>query len=145
MKKLKIEVLKRQEVSKINLRSLRKQEHVPCVMYGAGTEVYFHAHKNNFRNLIYTDQLYLVEIDMEGELHKCIFQSVQFDPVSDEILHIDFIEVKEDKEVTVKLPINFIGRAAGVRSGGRLLSRRRSLKIKAFIKDNSLIISSFKD
>ena len=94
MKKLKIEVLKRQEVSKINLRSLRKQEHVPCVMYGAGTEVYFHAHKNNFRNLIYTDQLYLVEIDMEGELHKCIFQSVQFDPVSDEILHIDFIEVK---------------------------------------------------
>ena len=111
MKKLKIEVLKRQEISKINLRSLRKKDHVPCVMYGAGREIYFHAHKNNFRNLIYTDQLYLVELDIEGELSKCIFQSVQFDPVSDEIIHIDFMEVKEDKEVTVVKNIKFLPQA----------------------------------
>ena len=135
MKTIKIEVLKRKEISKINLRELRRKDHVPCVMYGSGKEVFFHAHKNNFRKIIYTDQLYLVEIDLEGQKHKCIFQSVQFDPVTDEIIHIDFIETQDNKKVNIKMPISFIGRAAGVRNGGRLLSRRRHLKINGLVKD----------
>ncbi len=119
------------ETNKIANRALRNQGKVPCVLYGGEKQVYFSATENDLNKLINTPEVYLLNIDIDGESFKAILQDIQFHPLTDRIIHIDFLHVFDDKEVTVNIPINFIGTPIGVRNGGNLLVRKRSIKTRA--------------
>ena len=119
------------ETNKIANRALRNQGKVPCVLYGGEKQVYFSAKENDLNKLVNTPNVYLVKIDIDGESYQAILQDIQFHPLTDRIIHIDFLQVFDDKEVTVSIPVNFIGTPIGVRNGGNLLVRRRAIKTRA--------------
>ena len=135
MKTLAINVKTRKSVGKSSTRALRNQGNVPCVLYGGEKQVTFYAHENDFRNIVYTPDTYLIELDIEGSQTKAVMQDIQFHPVTDKILHIDFLEVFETKPVTVSLPVILNGIAIGVRNGGNLLFRRPKIITKGLIAD----------
>jgi len=127
MKTLAISVKQRENVGKTSTRALRNQGKVPCVLYGGEKQVAFHAHENDFRKLVYTPDVFIVELDIEGSKVKAIMQDIQFHPVTDKILHIDFLEITDDKAITVSIPVILNGLAIGVRDGGNLMFRRRKI------------------
>ena len=131
MKSLAISVKKRENVGKSNSKALRNQGKVPCVLYGGEKQVCFYAHENDLRKLVYTPDVFLIDLDVEGTKTSCILQDIQFHPVTDKILHIDFLEVFADKEVTVEIPVVLKGMAIGVRNGGNLLTRRNKIITRA--------------
>jgi|TARA_B110000438_G_scaffold159721_1_gene152960 large subunit ribosomal protein L25 len=131
MKSLAISVKKRENVGKSDSKALRNQGKVPCVLYGGEKQVCFYAHENDLRKLVYTPDVFLVDLDIEGTKTSCILQDIQFHPVTDKILHIDFLEVFADKEVTVEIPVVLTGMAIGVRNGGNLLTRRNKIITRA--------------
>ena len=135
MKSLAISVKKRENVGKSNSKALRNQGKVPCVLYGGETQVCFYAHENDLRKLVYTSDIFLIDLDVEGTKTSCILQDIQFHPVTDKILHIDFLEVFADKEVTVEIPVVLTGMAIGVRNGGNLLTRRNKIITRAIPGD----------
>ena len=119
------------ETNKIANRALRNQGKVPCVLYGGEKQVYFSATENDLNKLVNTPDVYLLNIDINGESFQAILQDIQFHPLSDRIVHIDFLQVFDEKEVTVNIPINFIGTPIGVRNGGNLLVRKRAIRTRA--------------
>ena len=119
------------QISKIANRALRNQGKVPCVLYGGEKQVYFSVSENDLNKLVNTPAVYIVEIDFEGTVYKAILQDIQFHPLTDRINHVDFLQVFEDKEVTINIPVNFNGSAIGVKNGGNLVIRRRSIKTRA--------------
>ena len=127
MKSLAISVKSRENVGKSNTRALRNQGNVPCVLYGGEKQVCFYAHENDFRKLVYTPDVFIVELNIDGEVKRAIMQDIQFHPVTDKILHIDFLEIFDDKPVTVSIPVILNGLAIGVRNGGNLMFRRRKI------------------
>ena len=127
MKTLAISVKQRENVGKTSTRALRNQGKVPCVLYGGEKQVAFHAHENDFRKLVYTPDVFIVELDIEGSKVKAIMQDIQFHPVTDKILHIDFLEISDDKAITVSIPVILNGLSIGVRDGGNLMFRRRKI------------------
>ena len=133
MKTLAINVKEREKVGKTNTRTLRNQGNVPCVLYGGEKQVTFYAHENDFRKLVYTPDTFLVQLDFNGKKIRAIMKDIQFHPLTDKILHIDFLEVFEDKAVTVSIPVVLNGAAAGVRNGGVLMFRRNKIITKGLI------------
>ena len=133
MKTLAINVKERQHVGKTSTRALRNQGNVPCVLYGGEKQVTFYAHENDFRKLVYTADTFLVELDIDGSTTKAIMQDIQFHPVTDKILHIDFLEVFDGKPVTVSLPVILEGVAIGVKNGGNLMFRRPKIVTKGLV------------
>ena len=127
MKSLAISVKSRKNVGKSSTRALRNQGNVPCVLYGGEKQVCFYAHENEFRKLVYTPDVFIVELSIDGEVKRCIMQDIQFHPVTDNILHIDFLEVFDDKPITVSIPVILNGLAIGIRNGGNLMFRRRKI------------------
>ena len=119
------------ETSKKANKALRNQGKVPCVLYGGEKQVYFSATENDLNKLVNTPDVFLVKFEVGGEAFQAIIQDIQFHPVTDRILHIDFLQVFDDKEVTVNIPVKFIGTPIGVRNGGNLVVRRRSIKTRA--------------
>ena len=135
MKSLAISVIEREKVGKSNTRSLRNQGNVPCVLYGGEKQVCFYAHENDFRNLVNTPDVYVVELDISGKKTRAIMKDIQFHPVTDRILHIDFLEVFEDKEITISIPVILNGLSIGVRNGGNLMFRRRKIITRGLIEN----------
>ena len=133
MKTLAISVKERENVGKTSTRALRNQGNVPCVLYGGEKQVTFYAHENDFRNLVYTPDTFVVELDINGSKTKAIMQDIQFHPVSEKILHIDFLEVFDGKPVTVSLPVILEGVAIGVKNGGNLMFRRPKIITKGLV------------
>ena len=119
------------ETNKIANRALRNQGKVPCVLYGGDKQVYFSAIENDLNKLVNTPDVYLIQVEVAGETFQAILQDIQFHPVTDRIIHVDFLQVFDDKEVTVNIPINFLGTPVGVRNGGNLLVRKRSIRTRA--------------
>jgi large subunit ribosomal protein L25 len=134
MKTIKISAEKRTELGKTSTRELRKAGHVPCVMYGGPEVIHFHAHENDFRHLVYTPKAFIVEVDLDGKKHKAVMQELQFHPVTDKLNHIDFVEVFDDKPVTVEIPIELTGAAIGLKDGGKPRQRRRVLKVRGLVQ-----------
>jgi len=134
MKTIKISAEKRTELGKKSTRDLRKIDHVPCVMYGGAEVIHFHAHENDFRHLVYTPSAYIVEVELDGKKHKAVMQDLQFHPVTDKLNHIDFVEVFDDKPVTVEIPIKLVGAAIGLKDGGKPRQRRRVLKVRGLVQ-----------
>ena len=134
MKTLAISVKERQNVGKTSTRALRNQGNVPCVLYGGEKQVTFYAHENDFRKLVYTPDTFVVELDINNGLKtQAIMQDIQFHPVTDKILHIDFLEVFDEKPITVSLPVILEGVAIGVRNGGNLMFRRPKIISKGLV------------
>lgn len=133
MKILAISVKERQNVGKTSTRALRNQGNVPCVLYGGEKQVTFYAHENDFRKLVYTPNTFVVELNINGSKTKAIMQDIQFHPVTDKILHIDFLEVFDGKPITVSLPVVLDGVAIGVKNGGNLMFRIPKIVSKGLV------------
>lgn len=131
MKSLAISAKTREKVGKSDSKALRNQGKVPCVLYGGEKQVSFYAHENDFRKLVYTSDVFLVELNIDGTKFSAIMQDIQFHPVTDKILHIDFLQVFDDKEITVSIPVKLTGLSIGVRNGGNLMHRRKSIITRA--------------
>lgn len=136
MKALTIKGTKRESVGKVSTRALRNADQVPCVIYGGDENLHFAAKENDFTKLVYTPDVYTVVIKLDsGESIRAILQDIQFHPVTDRILHIDFYQIFDDREITLDIPVRTVGTPAGVRAGGVLLIMNRSLQVKA-LPDN---------
>lgn len=132
MQSITIKGSKRESVGKAATKALRNAEKVPCVLYGGDQPVHFSADEAAFRNLVYTPNVYTATIELEGgETFNAILQDIQFHPVSDKILHIDFYQLHDDKEVTMNIPVKLVGSSKGVMIGGVLRHNLRRLKVKA--------------
>jgi len=139
MKTITIEGQLRTESGKKATRQLRSQQLVPGVIYGGKSEVNFSAHAASFKNLVYTPEFMLAEIKVDGNAHKCILKDLQFDKVSDALIHVDFLELVSDKKIIATLPLKYTGTAAGVRAGGKLVTKMKSVKVKTlpqYLKEN---------
>src|SRR6202000_1319339 len=139
MKTITIEGQLRTEMGKQATRLLRSEEKVPAVIYGGAKEVNFSALATSFKTLVYTPDFQLAEIKVGGNAYRCILKDLQFDKVTDELIHADFLELVEDKKVIATIPIKFTGAAKGVKDGGKLITKMKALKVKTFpkhIKEN---------
>ena len=139
MKTITIEGQLRTEIGKKATRQLRSQELVPGVIYGGAQEVNFSAPAKAFKNLVYTPQFQLAEVKVDGKSYTCILKDLQFDKVKDNLIHIDLLELVEDKKVLADLPLKFNGTPVGVKEGGKLITKMKSLKVKTlpkYLKEN---------
>ena len=136
MKSITINGSKRESVGKVSTKALRNAGKVPCVLYGGEQAIHFSADELSFRHLVYTPNVYTASIELEsGEKFAAILQDIQFHPVSDKILHIDFYQLFEGKKITMTIPVKLSGASQGVLNGGRLLFTNRKLKVRALPKD----------
>jgi large subunit ribosomal protein L25 len=134
MKTITIEGQLRTETGKKTTRQLRSQGLVPGVIYGGSQEVNFSAPVLAFKNLVYTSEFQLADINVEGKTYRCILKDVQLNKVTDELSHLDFLELVEDKQVVATIPIKFAGTAVGVKEGGKLVTKMKTLKVKTYPK-----------
>lgn len=139
MKSVQIQGKSRSEHGKKATRHLRSEGQVPAVIYGGESNIHFSASQLSLRPLVYTPDFQLAEITVDGKTHKCIMKDLQFDVVTDELNHIDFLELVDDRKVIADLPLKFIGQPKGVKDGGRLEIKVKSLKVRTlpkFLKEN---------
>ncbi|MFO7863055.1 MAG: 50S ribosomal protein L25 [Salinivirgaceae bacterium] len=135
MNVFEVKVKVREVTGKKDAKKLRKQEMVPCVIYGAKDVKHFYAHKNDFKDLVYTQNVYKVALDIDGAKHMAIMKDLQFHPVTDELIHIDFMEIEDGKLIAINVPVRLNGTAPGLMKGGRLRARRRYLKVSGMVAD----------
>ncbi len=131
MKSFKLEGTVREVLGKKATKAARKGDNVPCVVYGVGENVHFEVSNNAVRKLIYSPEVFLVELSVAGKEYKAVMKDLQFHPVTDKVLHIDFLEVSLDKPVVFNIPVKLEGLAEGVKAGGKLTQEMRYLKVKA--------------
>ncbi|MFI2743012.1 50S ribosomal protein L25/general stress protein Ctc [Zhouia sp. PK063] len=131
MKSITIKGSQRESVGKAATKALRNAEQVPCVLYGGKNPIHFSAETIAFKDLVYTPNVHTVVIDLGDATHNAILQDIQFHPVTDEILHIDFYQLHDDKEVTMEIPVKIKGNSPGVMKGGVLRLNQRKLKVKS--------------
>ena len=119
------------------VKTLRRESGVPCILYGEGIKenVVFSVDKKELGQIIYTPFAYIIELNIDGKKYLATFHAVQYHPVTDEPLHVDFLSVTEDKPVAIAVPIEITGTSVGVREGGKLQQTTRKLKISANLKD----------
>jgi large subunit ribosomal protein L25 len=134
MRTITIEGQLRTEKGKQATRQLRSEEKVPGVIYGGAKEVNFSAPATSFKSLVYTPDFQLAEVKVDGASYKCILKDLQFDKVTDELIHIDLLELVEDKKVIATIPIKFTGASKGVKDGGKLITKMKALKVKTYPK-----------
>lgn len=134
MKTITIEGHLRTENGKKAARQLRSQEMVPGVIYGGSEEINFYASAKAFKTLVYTPDFQIAELNIDGKSYRTILKDLQFDKVSDKLAHVDLLELVEDKKVIATIPLKFTGAAKGVKDGGKLITKIKSLKIKTLPK-----------
>lgn len=120
----------RTELGKKSTKALRKEESVPCVVYGGDSNIHFSAPAKSFRDLIYTNELRKASIEVDGKKIDAIVKDIQFHPVSDKILHIDFLELVAGQLLKLEIPLRLTGSPEGVKGGGVLVQKVRKLKIQ---------------
>ncbi|MDP4130158.1 MAG: 50S ribosomal protein L25 [Bacteroidota bacterium] len=135
MQTITIEGQLRTGLGKQATRQLRSEGKVPGVIYGGASELNFSAPVTAFKNLVYTPVFQLAEIKLDGKSYRCILKDIQFNKVTDALNHLDFLELVEGKKVTATIPLKFTGAAKGVKDGGKLITKMKALRIKAYPKD----------
>jgi len=134
MKSVSLSGSLRANVGKTDAAALRSKGLVPCVIYGAGEQIHFSADARHFNQIIYTPETNLVEIEVNGNKYRTVLQEAQFHRITDNLIHADFLQVTDDKPVTVKLPVKIVGgQAEGVKAGGKLNLKLRKLKVRGLI------------
>jgi len=135
MKSITIKGSQRESVGKAASKALRNAGQVPCVLYGGDNVLHFSAPELAFKNIVYTPNVYTAAIELNGKTYDAILQDIQFDPVTDKIIHIDFYQLNKSKEITIEVPIQVEGTSPGIMAGGTLRIVNRKLKVKA-LPDN---------
>ncbi len=135
METIEIIGYKRANLGKQNSKKLRGEGNVPCVVYGGKEQIHFHSPMILFRDLVYTPGANFVKLNIEGVEKDAILQDIQFHPVSETILHADFLELQDDKKVKMEIPVKIIGNSPGVQQGGKILMRIRKLSLMAYPKN----------
>lgn len=135
MRTITIEGQPRTGTGKKAARQLRSQGLVPGVIYGGSTEISFEAPAQAFKSLVYTPEFQIAAIKVGADTYQCILKDVQFDRVSDSLIHLDFLELVEGKKVVADIPLKFTGTAAGVKAGGKLVTKIKTLKVKTLPGD----------
>lgn len=131
MKSVSISGSPRENVGKKDAKKSRREGKVPCVLYGGKDQVHFITEETSFKKLVYTPDAYTVKLNISDKEYNAILQEIQYHPVSDSIIHADFLEIFPDKPVTIHIPVKVTGVAEGVLKGGRLIQKLRKVKIKA--------------
>jgi large subunit ribosomal protein L25 len=134
MKSITIEGQLRTESGKKATRQLRSQQLVPAVIYGGKKEINFSAPATAFKDIVYTSEFMLTEVKVDGGTYRCILKDLQFNKVTDLLTHVDLLELVEDKKVIATLPLKFTGTPAGVKAGGKLVTKMKSFKVKTLPK-----------
>lgn len=135
MQTIEIKGTVRTEIGKKSTNALRSEGKVPCVLYGGEENIHFSASENEFRKVIFTPNVYIIKLNIDGKIYEAILQDTQYHPVKDNLLHADFLAVKEDKPVVIEIPVELTGFAEGVKAGGKLQLEKRKLKVRALAKD----------
>lgn len=120
---------RRESVGKKDAKSHRRSGKIPCVLYGGAEQIHFTVDETSFHELIFTPHVYITQLDIDGQKFDAILQDVQYHPVSDHVLHADFMELKPGKMVTVALPLQVKGVSKGVLAGGKLLKKKRKIRV----------------
>jgi len=135
MKTIEIIGYRRANLGKTDSQAIREEGNVPCVLYGGDGQVHFYAPMILFREVVYTNEAHFVHLNIEGEECQAILQEVQFHPVSEILLHADFLKISEDRKIKMLIPVRLVGVAPGVSKGGTLVRKRAALKVYGFPKD----------
>lgn len=135
MKTVEIIGYRRANLGKSGSQKLRDEGLVPCVLYGGDEQIHFYSPMILFRDVVYTNEAHFVHLNIEGEECQAILQEVQFHPVSEVILHADFLRISEERKIKMNIPIRLVGEAPGVTKGGALVRKRAALKVYGFPKD----------
>jgi len=135
MKTVEIIGYKRANLGKSDAKRLREEGNVPCVLYGGKEQIHFHSPMYLFKELVYTPNIAFVKLNIEGDEYSAILQDIQFHPVSETILHADFLQLFDDKMIKMDIPIRFEGVAPGLQKGGKLMQKLRNITVKALPAD----------
>ncbi len=131
MKKVSVSGSPRENVGKKDAKRLRREGFVPCVVYGGKEQIQFFTSEKSFKDIVYTSDACIVKLDIDGKKMEAVLQDIQFHPVTESILHADFLEVLPDKPVKMAIPIKVVGDSPGVIAGGKMLVKRRRLDVLA--------------
>jgi large subunit ribosomal protein L25 len=131
MKTTEIVGFNREDLGTKSSKALRADGNVPCVVYGGGQNIHFHSPAYLFRDLLYTPNVYIVKLNVEGVEKNCILKDAQFHPVSEMILHVDFLEIFDDKLVTLDIPVKLVGVAPGAAVGGQIYIKNKTVRVTA--------------
>jgi len=135
MKSIELKGTIRESVGKKDSKAIRSNEAVPCILYGGKDSVYFSVVEKDLKEIIYTPKVYMIALDINGKKHLAKIQDVQYHPVSDAPLHIDFYEVSDDKKIEIQVPVRVEGNSIGVKEGGKLVQDSRKLNIRGLVKN----------
>lgn len=135
MKNLQLNGTLRPDFGKKAAKAIRKEGNVPCVLYGGEEVIHFQLLDNDLRGLIYTPDIFTIELNLEGKKYMSILKESQFHPVKDTILHLDFLQIFEEKPILMEVPVRLSGLAEGVKDGGKLSQELRKLKVKGLYKN----------
>ena len=138
MKEINVKGQKRSDLGKKASKEMRKEGMIPCNLYGEAKDangqpeaVAFMIPMAELRKVVYTPHIYVINLDIDGKKHTAIMKELQFHPVTDALLHVDFFEINEKKDISIGIPVNLVGHAQGVRDGGRMSLSIRKLVVKA--------------
>ena len=123
----------RENVGKKDAKKQRREGKIPCVIYGGEKQLHFSVEELSFDGLIFTPDAFIINIDIDGKNYQSVMQEVQYHPVTDKVLHADFVEIVEGKEITVGLPTRLIGDSMGVMKGGKLIHKMHKVKVRGLI------------
>lgn len=135
MKSIELKGAIRSDLGKKGTKEVRRNELTPCNLYGNGGNVNFTVVEKDLKNILYTPSAYIIDLNIDGKIEKAVIREVQFHPVTDDVLHIDFFRVTEDKPVVIEVPVKLNGSSDGVKQGGKLSLSARKLKVSALLKD----------
>ncbi len=135
MKSFAISGSRRENVGKRDAKELRYEGKVPAVLYGGDNQIHFAVSAADLKGLVYTPDVHFVDIDVEGTKAQAVLQDIQFHPLTELILHVDFLRINESKPFVMEIPVKLTGTSPGVKMGGKLIQKLRKLRVKAFPKD----------
>ncbi|MFH1295867.1 MAG: 50S ribosomal protein L25/general stress protein Ctc [Bacteroidota bacterium] len=135
MKQVSLSGSLRENVGKKDAKKLRREGKLPCVMYGGREQFHFQTDEKLFSKVVFTPNVFIIELNIDGKEYNTIIQDLQYHPVTDRILHVDFLEVSSEKPIIISIPVKLTGTPQGVLKGGRLIRKARKLKIKAMMED----------
>ena len=135
MKSFAISGSRRENVGKRDAKELRYEGKVPAVLYGGDNQIHFAVSAADLKGLVYTPDVHFVDIDVEGTKAQAVLQDIQFHPLTELILNVDFLRVNDSKPFVMEIPVKLTGTSPGVKMGGKLIQKLRKLRVKAFAKD----------
>ncbi len=134
MKKVSLSGSLRENVGKKDAKKHRREGNIPCVIYGGEKQIHFSTNAIKFDKVIFTPDVYLITIDVEGKEYLTILQAVQYHPVSDKVLHADFLELVTGKELTIGIPVSLVGTSPGVIAGGQMIKKMHKLRLRGLVE-----------